>query len=154
MTKEIQLTQGQVALVDDEDYEWLLSWKWYFCNNRYAARQSARVLGKQNTIRMHNAIMRPPQGMVVDHVDLNGLNNQKYNLRICTPAQNVKNVGKYSCNTSGFKGVFISGEKWISKIRVTGKTIYIGTFETKEEAALAYDKAAAKYHGDFSRTNF
>jgi hypothetical protein len=92
--------------------------------------------------------------ILVDHKDNNGLNNQKYNLRVCTQWQNLRNSTRRSNNTSGFKGVSRFRNKWISRIRTDEGRICLGTFNTPEEAAIAYDEAALKYHGEFANLNF
>jgi hypothetical protein len=93
--KEISLTQGQVALVDDEDYDYLMQWKWHFykgTHSHYAVCSLPRKNGKRTGFRMHRLIMNTPPDLVVDHIDHNGLNNQKSNLRNCTKCQNQANI--------------------------------------------------------------
>lgn len=156
--KEIQLTKGKVALVDDEDYEGLSRFKWCAQKSRntyYAVRNSSRdTNGKGHKIRMHRVIMDTPDGMLTDHIDGNGLNNQRSNLRICTMAENQQNQGKQQHNTSGFKGVSFHThtKKWRACISVAGKQHYLGYFTTKEEAYEAYCKACIELHGGFART--
>lgn len=120
--KEINLTQGKKAIVDDDMYEYLSQWKWCYSHG-YAIRQSSRVNGKQHTIWMHRQIMATPKGMETDHIDRNKLNNQYHNLRICTRSQNTMNTGVHVDNTSGFKGVTWHKRKlgWQAQIRVNGK---------------------------------
>lgn len=152
--KEIKLTQGKVALVDDADYEELSKHNW--CANKgritFYAGRGVKIKGKHVTIPMHRVIMKTPKGMDTDHIDGNGLNNQRENLRICTHAENSINRGKCKSNTSGYKGVSWhgGGKKWLSKIRVKRKQINLGIFLTKEEAYKAYCEGAKKYHGEFS----
>lgn len=155
--KEIQLTKGLSVKVDDEDYEWLIKFKWY-CNNRgYAVRSShfKTESGKWTckTVLMHREIANAPKGMDVDHADLDPLNNQRYNLRVCTRTENSLNRGLCKANTSGFRGVNKADKKWIARIAFNGKRLYLGAFTDKQEAVRAYNAAALKYHGEFARLN-
>ena len=156
--KEIQLTQGKVALVDDEDYEYLNKFKWnaYECGNTFYARRSITVSkNKQTVIYMHRFIMKPNKAMVIDHLDGNPLNNQKNNLRICTHAENMRNRKKNVNNKSGYKGVSLDKNlnKFRCKLYMNGKTIQIGYFINPIDAARAYNEAALKYHGEFANLN-
>ncbi len=157
--KEIELTQGKVALVDDSDFEWLSQWNWHArtdCKTPYAQRFT-RVPRKHH-IKMHRFIISAPIGMEVDHIDGNGLNNQRANLRLATRAQNAANRGKNIGNSTGYKGVFRyhAGQlRWSAQIgNSRGKTIYLGKFSTPEEAARAYDAAARERFGEFAKLNF
>ncbi len=145
--KEIQLTQGKVALVDDADYEYLSQFKWHCKKNNYVARDSLR-----KSIYMHREIMKPTADMVVDHIDGNGLNNQRSNLRICNKSQNGMN--RQSNAGRQFKGVYPVGKKFVTRIQLDGEYKYIGTYETQEEAARAYDINAIVLFGRFAKTNF
>lgn len=153
--KEIKLTRGRVALVDDEDYDYLNQWKWHLLkdkNNYYAVRITC-INKVKSGIRMHRVIMRTPPELVVDHIDHNGLNNQKGNLRNCTISQNNKNV--ISTGRSKFLGVYFSEGKYIkAQIKINGKTTSLGLFKTEEEAAQAYDNMAKIHHGEFANLNF
>jgi len=161
MTREIQLTQGKVALVDDGMFEYLSQWKWCAMksgNNFYAARAGRRLDGErfQKIIYMHREIAKTPEGMLTDHRNHNTLDNHDENLRKCTNQQNQANQKIKKGGTSRYKGVFRQrGKKsFRSKIKVNGVAIYGGSFEIEEEAALSYDEMAIEYYGDFARTNF
>jgi hypothetical protein len=154
--KEILLTHGKVALVDDKDFEELNSKKWSVHGKGrflYAVRNSSRP--NRKIIRMHRYLMNPQVGFEVDHIDMNGLNNQRSNLRICTRSQNRCNSLKPKNNTSGFKGVSFqkSNKKFQATIKLNGKQSHIGYFNTSIEAAKAYDIEAIKIYGEFARTN-
>jgi hypothetical protein len=147
------------ALVDDEDYEELSKYKWhaYIKHNTIYARRNLKC-GKK--IKMHRWIMKVKANEFVDHKDRNGLNNKRDNLRVCTLSQN--NANRKSSGKVKYLGVHIQ------KVTSKGKTyfyyrasithnncgIYIGIFDNAEEAAMAYDKAAIKYHKEFARLNF
>lgn len=150
MTKQIELTQGQVAIVDDEDFEFLNQWKWFAQKDKNTF-YAVRGFGKR--IRMHRVIMNTPNDMQVDHIDGNGLNNTRANLRNCTVAENTRNRKKPSTNTSGYMGVFPSAKKWRAEI-THGKKIHLGYFDNPVDAAHAYDQAAKEYFGEFAKTNF
>lgn len=144
---KIKLTQNHYAIVDDEDYEWLSRHKWYYFNG-CAARQS------NHHIYMSREIVKAPKGLEVDHKNGDRLDNRKANLRICEKAENLRNrTVKQKNNTSGYKGVFCMGSKWISQIRYKSKLIYLGVFNSPIIAARAYDKAALLYFGEFARLN-
>lgn len=158
--RRIELTQGQVALVDDEDFDYLNQWKWtaiFDSNKKWYALRADYSTGKRKTVKMHRLIMKAPDNMQVDHVDLyNTLDNRKHNLRLATKSQNMRNRGKQSNNRSGYKGVSWSrqNKKWYAWIGINGKTHSIGHFDDIEEAAYIYDQFALQLHGEFARTNF
>lgn len=150
MAKQISLTQGYSAIVDDEDYEWLSQHKWAVKDSR-GKRYATRALGsrgKQITIWMHRLIMNCPGGMEIDHINGDSLDNRRDNLRIVTRAQNLRNRKTFKNSKSGFKGVVynpING-KW--KV-----IINFGTYDTAEEAAKAYVKAIEKLFGVAAKLN-
>jgi len=162
--KEIKLTQGFATLVDDEDFEYLNQWKWHVRRNKnvfYAARDTIRdKLGNHPKIHMHRLIMNTPDGMMVDHIDHNGLNNQKSNLRICTHGQNMCNTS--SRGRSKYLGVSYlilnrgnnSYEYIRASIQLNGELFHLGLFTTEEDAAMAYDKKAKELFGEFANLNF
>lgn len=152
---QIELTQGKVTLVSREDFDEISKYQWYakpqYKRVLYAYRQSVYIDGKQRSVSMARQIMGFPDGMQVDHINGDTLDNRRCNLRLATPAQNGRNRGKYPNNTSGFKGAFYHYGRWQAGIRVDGKLMYLGTYNTPEEAHAAYCEAAKKYHGEFWR---
>lgn len=159
MAKEISLTKGMVALVDNEDYPYLAKLNWFAQSNGlqwYARRNSQYINKKRHIVHMHRVIMEAPPWMLVDHLDGNGLNNTRENLRLCTHQGNSRNGRKRNINTSGYKGVSWHKvtQKWMARIGVDGRSIHLGLHDTATEAALAYDVAALKYHGEFACVNF
>lgn len=156
--KKIPLTQGKFALVDDADFEWLNQWKWYFGDTGYAVRQVHVGFrdGKQiqHKVRMHRLIMSPSEDMYVDHVNSDKLDNQRFNLRVATNQQNQGNSRIQVNNTSGYKGVYSTGwGKWRARLHIMKKGINGGSYDTKEEAALAYNRLAIKHFGEFAQLN-
>ncbi len=157
--RTIALTQGQVALVDDEDYERLTTHKWQVFRHRsgklYAAR-TRTMNGVKVGERMHRVITGAGIGTLVDHINGNTLDNQKSNLRICTNSENMCNRGKQKDNTSGYKGVLFKKKHknpWFARIK-KDKIIYpLGYFNTPKEAAIAYNNKAMELHGEFARLN-
>lgn len=117
---------------------------------RYARRTQDR-----KTIYMHRELMNPPEGMEVDHINGNGLDNRKANLRVCTKEENQQNSKKRTGKSSSFKGVCwdSSGRKWRARITVDKKHLQIGQFEMELKAAEAYDKEARYYFGAFAKLN-
>lgn len=154
MSKQIPLSQGLFATVDNEDFEYLMQWKWYAHKGNKTTYAERMEGNPQKVIKMHVQIMNPGNMMKVDHKDLNGLNNQRCNLRVCTHAQNSVNDGLQKNNKTGFKGVCFARGKFHAGIKVNYKRIHLGVFQTAEEAAKAYDQAAKKYFGEYARTNF
>ena len=155
--REIQLTQGKIALVDDGDYDALIGFPWFAARHRhhwYAVYATGRAEVRKHH-RMHTILMNPEPGFEVDHIDGNGLNNTRTNLRVVRQGQNAKNRRKVKPGTSVFKGVSWkpSAGKWVSRIMVDKRPIFIGYFSDEVAAAVAYNEAALKYHGEFARLN-
>ena len=155
--KEINLTQGKVALVSDEDYDYLSQFKWHCskCRNNYYAARTVNMNGKSgHQILMHKEIMPCDKSMVVDHIDHNGLNNQRENLRICTYSQNACNYLKKKNNKCGYKGIYFNKliNRWFCQIKC--KDIYFRQdFDKLEDAILAYNEKARELHGEFACIN-
>lgn len=152
--KRIPLTRGKVALVDDEDYDWLSQWKWFAKYNFgkfYAARHDPK--NHSHTIHMHQMLLGPR----CDHKNRDGLDNRKENLRKASRRQNNCNQGLRKNNRTGYKGITCPDkrhDKYQARIGYKGRIIYLGYYETKEEAARAYDEAAKRLHGEFAVLNF
>lgn len=143
--KEIPLTKGKVALVDDEDYKWLSQYNWQARDNRAEGRlyyAQGRVNKKQTT--MHQEIMKSyGTGLEVDHIDGNGLNNQRHNLRLVTRRTNQQN--QHTNKSSQYPGVSYlkKRRKWQACYNLNGKTVFIGYFKTEEEAHIGHMEAMA-----------
>lgn len=153
--KTIPLTQGCVALVDDEDYEWLNQWKWCL-QGGLRPGYAVRLCNHRGKIYMHREILKPPDGFETDHINGNGLDNQRSNLRLCTRQQNNMNRGvAKNRGTSRFKGVYFASREqmWCAHISRSNRKKHLGYFNTEEEAALAYNHAAQKYYGEFAWLN-
>lgn len=145
--KEVKLTQGMVALVDDNDYQKINKYKWYAQrtgSNKYYATSSKVGL-------LHRFLLNPGR-QTVDHINGDSLDNQRENLRICSFGDNLKNKRIYKNNTSGFKGVYLdkSTNTWKAHLTVLGKKKTLGRFKTKEQAYEAYLKGATYYFGQFA----
>lgn len=156
--KEIKLTQNQFAQVDDEDFEYLSQFKWYAMKkaNTFYAVRADNTSGKHKTLWMHRVIMNTPSHLDIDHIDRNGLNNCRANLRNCTRGVNTQN--SEGRGEIVYKGVSYFKQNGKRYIRATygenGKCIHIGYFKTMEEAARAYDKKVLEIYGKNAYTNF
>lgn len=158
--KEIPLSRGMFALVDDEDYEYLSKSKWHAQkgNTTFYAERLLRTADRPNgkSEKMHRVIMKATSDVDVDHIDHNGLNNQKPNLRLCSQSQNSQNMRAKPNTASGYKGVIWEKalRKWRTRIQLDGKLRTVGYFDDVVEAAIAYDIAAIETFGEFAYTNF
>ena len=153
MTREISLSRGRVALVDDDMYDFLMQWKWH-AHQRHDGKFDARTQVNRKQICMHRLIINTPLGMQTDHIDRNTLNNQRDNLRPCTNGQNSANRAKSRGAQSQFKGIFLAGKRWRAVISIGRKHIHLGHFANEIDAAKAYDQAARERFGDFAHCNF
>ena len=159
--KLIPLTRGQFVQVDDEDYDYLMQWKWHAQKGKYSfyATRSEHSRGKNRTVKtiwMHRIIMNTPKGLSVDHIDHNGLNCQKSNMRNCTSSQN--NMNTTARGISRYLGVSYAKNKRGSKkyhayIKIGTKATHLGYFYNEIDAAIAYNNAAKVHHGEFANLN-
>ena len=158
MAIEVGLTQGMVALIDEADFNLVSRFNWFAFNGStsktyYAKTNVMRADGSRATILMHRLILGLTDPRVhTDHIDGNGLNNQRANLRTCSNTENMRNRGAYANNKSGFKGVSFHKQsgRWRAYIKLTGKQKHLGYFPTPEAAYAAYCAAAAELHGEFA----
>ncbi len=150
----IPLTRGKVAIVDADDYPSLIRYKWHMIRNKRIFYASGKM-NKRN-MPMHRFIMDPPKGMVVDHINHNGLDNRRSNLRVCTLAQNIRNSRPYKEKKGKYKGVtFIKASKrFRASIKYHGKRTVIGTFDDEIDAARAYDGKAKELFKEYAYLNF
>jgi len=158
--KCIKLNKNMETIVDDDMYDYLNQFKWrvFKRRNKYYVQRSQWLSGKNKgtSITLHRVIMNAPTGILVDHINGNTLDNRKENLRLCTSKENIRNSGMKN-NKTGFKGVKkrndLNTKPYSARIMVDYKDIHLGYFETAEEAAEAYNKAAIKYFGEFANLN-
>jgi hypothetical protein len=154
--KEIRLTQGEVALVDDEDFEHLNQWRWFVQKRNHTSYAYRTTKSPKTSASMHRQLMDFPTGSQIDHIDGNGLNNLRCNLRICTSAHNSMNRKKRKNTSSKYKGVAWEKGKnrWYVSIKVGRKSYYLGKVGSEKEGALVYDKIAREWFGQYARLNF
>jgi len=149
--KKIPIKGGSYAIVDDIDFQSLSKMKWR--NEKGYAKSG----GAYNSLYMHRIIANPPKDMQVDHINNNPLDNRRCNLRIVTNQQNQWNSrlsnGRIRKNKSGYKGVWKTKPKYIAEIKKDGKKYYLGSYDTSEEAAIAYNKKAIELFGEYASLN-
>ena len=147
----VTLSNGWTATIDAEDADLVRQYRWGGLGRSWKARRkyAATPIGS-NLVGMHRLILDAPEGMTVDHIDQNGLNNRRSNLRLATIAQNMANSGPKKDNRLGLKGVSQKRRRFMANITHEGKTTYLGLFVNKEDAAEAYRKAAIAIHGEFA----
>lgn len=149
--------QGKFALIDDQDYALVASHSWYvnekgYCRAAYSKGRRSDGKRNQTHLSMHRLVMHAERGQVIDHKNRNPLDNRHRNLRFCSLRQNNRNITSYN-SQSRYKGVRARGGKWSARIKVNYSEVYLGTFNTEQEAALAYNIAAKKYFGRFAGLN-
>ena len=148
--KEIELSKGKIAIVDEEDFDHINQWKWSYATAGYAVR---RINGIKYVL-MHREILECTDGKQhVDHINGNRLDNRRSNLRWATPQQNLFNQKRNCKNTSGFKGVTWSKSKnkFVAQIHHNSKGIFLGHFTDPKDAHEAYCEAAKRLFGEFAR---
>jgi len=149
--RRIPLGKGLFATIDAADYDQVRKYRWRAIRNGRKVYAATRKNGR--TVYMHRMLMRPRKGYVVDHIDGNGLNNRRCNLRVCTPAQNLANKAPLG-GTSRFVGVYRYRDKWVAHVVCQGKHYYVGAFADEVEAAKARDRKAYELHGEYAYLNF
>jgi len=166
MSKLIPLTKGYSAIVDDEDYDYLMQWKWYAhiyqkTNKVGTPSTYAHIYAQRWELKHQLGMHRVVLGLgtddtrwLIDHINHNGLDNRKTNLRVCTNTQNIGN-SRPKAGSSKYKGVHycLTRKVWVSRLTNNGKVVYIGQFQSELEAALAFDDVAIKTRGEFALTN-
>lgn len=152
--REIPLTRGKVALVDDADYEHVSRFKWTALFNPDNGKWYARRVSGGRTLYLHRFLMSAAKGVHVDHKNGDGLDCRRGNLRFADNSQNHQNMRRLSTNTSGYKGVHPRGRRWVATITLKKKSYWCGTYDTAEDAARAYDEKALELFGEFALPNF
>lgn len=158
--KEIKLTRGYVALVDDEDYERLSKLKWHVYIGKTGINYALvgiydKATMKTRHARMHRMILNPRKDQIIDHINGNGLDNRKSNLRFATKSTNAANSKKRRDGINQYKGVDYRDpvRGFRARINVSGKAIHLGHFNNEIEAAKAYNQAAIQHFGEFAKIN-
>jgi hypothetical protein len=157
----IRLAGPRYAKVDPADYQRLRKYEWFALKgtrNFYAVRRARGPKGNRFfTTYMHRELMDVGEGLLVDHVNQDSMDNRRANLRPATRAENIRNRKKFS-NSSGsrYKGIYLNKnhKRWVARITFAKKRIHLGIVRDDIEAARAYDRAALKYHGEFASLNF
>lgn len=148
----INLTNGKYALVDDEDWEQLSQYKWSH-QNGYAIRSKRISKDKVIQFKMHREIMNAPNDYFVDHINGDGLDNRRNNLRLCTNQQNQYNSKKSVKNTSGYKGIHWRKNRnsWVVRVSADGVRHFIGMYKDINDAIVARNIAMKRLQGEFAR---
>lgn len=150
----VPLPCGLEAIVDVDDLDSLRPYNWRKLTTSSGHRYAHRLIyegERRATVLMHRVIMAPPEGMVVDHINGDGLDNRRANLRVCTQKENMRNQRMHRINQVGHKGVYLEDGRFRAQIKHEGRNIHLGLFDTANEAAAAYQGAAKALWGEFSR---
>lgn len=149
--KQISLTQNKIAIVDNEDYEWLNNWKWHYRPDGYAGTYIHTTKGSR-VLLMHRLIMDAPKGRGIDHINHDKLDNRRVNLRFCNQSQNMANRVESVNSLSGYKGVIWDNHanKWRVTIGYNYNRIYLGLYEDVELAKTIYRSVARRLFGEFA----
>lgn len=150
---KVDLGRGYETTIDDDDFDLVSSYTWIVIDGRLKNTTYAGAWLSGRLLYMHRLILSAPDNMQVDHVDSNGLNNIRANLRLATASQNAINK-YYPLGSSDYVGVYWHKDKWRAKVSKDGEQHYLGGFDTEEEAAMARDEAALRIQGPFARLNF
>lgn len=154
--KLLPLTRGLFSKVDDSDFDDLSQFNWQIAGNldarTFYAQRNVFKDGKWKKEKLHRRIMNCPQGLTVDHINGDGLDNRRINLRICTESENLKNRKHQKNAKNKYPGVYKSGKKkWGARIWTNGKTLYIGSYLTEIEAVKARESKAIELRGEFAK---
>lgn len=153
MAKEIELSKGLQAIVDDDDYEVISAHKWYaHSDTRGKTYAATRIMG--DLVYMHRLILDSEDDKKIDHINGNGLDNRKENLRATSALENSRNKSKQKNTSSKYKGVTKVSNGWKAHISINNKDIHIGYFKTEDDAARAYDSRAIEEFGEHAKLNF
>lgn len=153
----VPLSNGGAALIDDEDVHVVLAHSWCRIDSRRGRQSYAKATINSRTAMMHRLVMGVTDScMQIDHVNGNGLDNRRGNLRVADNSTNQANIPKLGVRSSRFKGVtwHASACRWQAQLKVRGRNLYLGLFASEEDAARAYDAAALEHFGEFARPNF
>lgn len=158
-TITIPLSKGKSAVIDAADWPIVSGHRWRLLLTQRGACYAQTVInvnGERRNLFLHRLLMNPPDGLEVDHKDRNGLNCRRENMRLATRAQNCWNRRRPRDGSNPYRGVYQlkTQKQWNARICVQGRKIYLGYFESAEEAARAYDSAAREHHGEFATLNF
>lgn len=151
--KQIILSSGEEVLVDDADFEKLSEFKWHKFKGVRSRTYYAVTLCNRKAILMHRLIMNAPNDLTVDHINLNGLDNRRENLRLATRTQQNANTRGQRRNKTHLKGVFKERNTYRARITVNNERIHLGFYKNPVDAARAYNEAALRYFGEFARLN-